>query len=337
MTITGMMKAKTAFLDSLALCDQLRNIVTEKELLEMRARLYLNLGLVNNNLKNNRKCMKYIEKALAITRSQNLKDTEYRCHFSLGEIKLAENHPAEALKYFVQARKVAQHQGRKFDEADTLVQMGQVLLHLGDFKAAKNILKKCFRTMKHENIVNELRLHFINAIKGTRLVEKMENFKQGVEEEAQMKAYEDLGDLYSTIKCPKAAINCYLKQYKLANILKKSNHDKAVICISIALSYSDDKQYEKAKEYFVLEIEFQKEEPLKQFGTWCNIAEISKLAGDPGEEIEKALDNALKCAEKCQNGARKSHLLETLSNVRRKLARSDDDEELSQLTGKCKI
>ena len=62
-----------------------------------------------------------------VSRNQSLKDTEYRCHFSLGEIKLSEGRPAEALQCFERARKVAQHQKKKFDEADTLVQMGQVI------------------------------------------------------------------------------------------------------------------------------------------------------------------------------------------------------------------
>ena len=63
---TDMQKAQSAYLESLSICDQLREIVKEKELLEMRARLYLNLGLVYNNLKNRKKGMKYIEKALGI-------------------------------------------------------------------------------------------------------------------------------------------------------------------------------------------------------------------------------------------------------------------------------
>ena len=39
---------------------------------------------------------------------------------------MSEGRPSEALQYFEKARKVAQHQKRKFDEADTLVQIGQV-------------------------------------------------------------------------------------------------------------------------------------------------------------------------------------------------------------------
>ena len=64
---SDMMKAQNAFLESLSICDQLREIVKDKELLEMRARLYLNLGLVYHNLNSKAKGRKSIEKALAIS------------------------------------------------------------------------------------------------------------------------------------------------------------------------------------------------------------------------------------------------------------------------------
>ena len=325
-----MCKAQSAFLDSLSICDQLRDIVKEKELLEMRARLYLNLGLVYNNLKNQKKAMKYIEKALTITVNHNLKETEYRCHFSLGEIKLDENRPAEALQCFERARKAAQHQGMKFEEADTLVQMGKALLQLGDFKGAKNILKKCFKTMKHGNMVDELRSSLIKAIKGTKLLEKLQN-DNGTKDETLMKTYEDLGDLYSSVNCYSQAVRYYLKQLELSKILEKPKHEKAVICFSIAQSYSDNKQYDKAKEYFHEELLLRKGRHLEECDSWCNIAEVSELAGDSLEEIEKAYNNALECAKKCENSNRKFYLLKLLSELRKR--QKNDGDELDE----CKI
>jgi NF-kappa-B inhibitor-like protein 2 len=322
-------QAQSAFLESLSICDQLRDIVKEKELLEMRARLYLNLGLVFTNLKNPKKGVRYIEKALAITVNHSLKETEYRCHFSRGEIKLAEKHPAEALQCFERARKAAQHQGMKFEEADTLVQMGQILLQLGDFKGAKNILKKCFKTMKHGNMIDELRSSLIKAIKGTRLLEKLQN-SRGTKDEILMKTCEDLGDLYSSVKCYSKAIHYYLKQLELSQILDKSNQEKAVNCFSIAQSYSDNTQYNKAKEYFHKELLLLEGKPQEQCDTWCRIAEVSELASDCFEEIEKAYNNALECARKCENANRKLRLLKLLSELRRKQKNDEDDDE-------CKI
>ena len=328
-------RAETVFLESLSICDQLVDKLSnktdsgslkEKELLEARAGLYLNLGSVYANLKNPKKSIEYIEKALAITANHSLKETEYRCHFSRGEIKLAEKHPAEALQCFERARKAAQHQGMKFEEADTLVQMGQILLQLGDFKGAKNILKKCFKTMKHGNMIDELRSSLIKAIKGTRLLEKLQN-NRGTKDEIFMKTCEDLGDLYSSVKCYSEAIYYYLKQLEFSKILDKSNQEKAVICFSIAQSYSDNKQYNEAKEYFREKLLLLKGKPQKQCDTWCDIAEVTELAGL--EEIEKAYNNALECARKCKNVNEELRLLKLLSELRKK-QRNEGGEE-------CKI
>ena len=323
-----MRKAQTAFLESLSICDQLRDVVKEKELLEMRARLYLNLGLVYSNLKNQKKAIKYIEKALTITVNHSLKETEYRCHFSIGEIKLSENCPAEALQYFERARKAAQHQGMKFEEADTLVQMGQTLLQLGDFKGAKNILKKCFKTMKHGNMVDELRSSLIKAIKGTRLLEKLD---VRTKDEATMKMCEDLGDLCSSVKSYSTAINYYLKQLELSKILKNSDHEKAVICFSIAQSYKDNKEYKKAEEYFHEELQLLEGKPQEQCDTWCNIAELYEQAGKGFEEIEKAYNEALQHAIECENEKRKHRLLKLLSEFKKRQNTGEDETE------KCKI
>ena len=326
-----MRKAQTAFLESLSICDQLRDIVKEKELLEMRARLYLNLGLVYSNLKNQKKGIKYIEKALTITVNHSLKETEYRCHFSIGEIKLSENHPAEALQCFERARKTAQHQGMKFEEADTLVQMGQALLQLGDFRGAKNILKKCYKTMKHGNMVDDLRSCLIKAIKGVKLLAKLAQTK----DEPQMKACEDLGDLYSSVKCFSEAIHYYLKQLDLSRILEKSNHEKAVICFSIAQSYSDNRQYDKAEEYFHKELTLLDGKQQEQCDTWCNIAELYERAGKCFEEIEKAYNNALQFASQCENESRKRRLLKLLAELRRR--QNTVENELEECSAGVKI
>ncbi|XP_046842371.1 tonsoku-like protein [Xenia sp. Carnegie-2017] len=314
-TSSEMLEAQSAFVDSLSICNKLEDTVKEKELLEMKARLYLNLGLVNSNLHNQKKAMKYIEKSLTIAVNQNLKDTEYRCHFSLGEIKIAENLPAQALQCFEHARNVAKHQGIKFEEIDTLVQMAKMLLHLGDFKAAKNILKKCYKTTKNGTMVDELRSNLIRAIKGSRLLDKLTHKK---DDNIKMKVHEELGDVYCSVNCFDKAIDNYHKQLELSEKLDLSKTEKAVICVSLAQSYLDNKQFDKAKEYFHKELLLRTGEELEQCDTWCNIANVSEMAGDSYEDIEMAYNNALKCARKCSNSNREQRVLKLLKCLKMK-------------------
>lgn len=63
-----LLESQTAYLKSLAVCDKLREIVSEKELLEMRSRLYLNLGLTYENQKDSSRAKSFMEKALIIAR-----------------------------------------------------------------------------------------------------------------------------------------------------------------------------------------------------------------------------------------------------------------------------
>lgn len=63
-----LLESQTAYLKSLAVCDKLRETVSEKELLEMRSRLYLNLGLTYENQKDSSRAKSFMEKALIIAR-----------------------------------------------------------------------------------------------------------------------------------------------------------------------------------------------------------------------------------------------------------------------------
>ena len=63
-----LLEAQTAFLKSLDVCDKLHRSVSQKELLEMKSRLYLNLGLIYENQKDLSRAKSFVEKALIIAR-----------------------------------------------------------------------------------------------------------------------------------------------------------------------------------------------------------------------------------------------------------------------------
>ena len=65
--------------------------------------------------------------ACCLPRDQSLKDTEYRCLFSIGSVHMKSDADAHALRRFEQALQVARHGNKKFDEADALNMLGKVL------------------------------------------------------------------------------------------------------------------------------------------------------------------------------------------------------------------
>ena len=65
--------------------------------------------------------------ACCLPRGQCLKDTEYRCLFSIGSVHMKSDADAHALRRFEQALQVARHGNKKIDEADALIMLGKVL------------------------------------------------------------------------------------------------------------------------------------------------------------------------------------------------------------------
>ena len=63
-----MTKATTEYLCSLDVCDKLIGHISDRELLEMKSRLYLNLGLVYESQGDTRNARKFMEKALGIVK-----------------------------------------------------------------------------------------------------------------------------------------------------------------------------------------------------------------------------------------------------------------------------
>ena len=66
---TSLKKSQSAYLKSLDLCNELQDHgSTDREILEMRARLYLNLGLVYELKEDFMEALRYVNKALVIAR-----------------------------------------------------------------------------------------------------------------------------------------------------------------------------------------------------------------------------------------------------------------------------
>ena len=83
---------------SLDLCNSLTDQVSAKEKLEMRARLYLNLGLVYEERLNFKEAMRFVSKALVIAKEQKLNDDVFRCHHTLSGLYMSTGKEAYFLK-----------------------------------------------------------------------------------------------------------------------------------------------------------------------------------------------------------------------------------------------
>ena len=63
-----LLQSQKAYLQSLEICNKLQNKIPDKEMLEMKARLYLNLGLTFEWKQDTEEALKFVNKALVISR-----------------------------------------------------------------------------------------------------------------------------------------------------------------------------------------------------------------------------------------------------------------------------
>ncbi|CAM9108338.1 unnamed protein product [Bubo scandiacus] len=89
--VLALQEAERAFCTSLAIVEEkLEGSVAQREITEMRSRLYLNLGLVYDSLKEPAKRDHYIKKSIFLSEQGRLYENLYHAYFNLGHIQLRE-------------------------------------------------------------------------------------------------------------------------------------------------------------------------------------------------------------------------------------------------------
>ncbi|XP_050195116.1 tonsoku-like protein, partial [Myiozetetes cayanensis] len=73
----------------------------------MRTRLYLNLGLVHDALRDPRQCHHFIRKSIFLAEQAQLQEDLFRGHFNLGHISLRAGDHSGALRSLSRARECA--------------------------------------------------------------------------------------------------------------------------------------------------------------------------------------------------------------------------------------
>ncbi|XP_065671588.1 tonsoku-like protein isoform X2 [Hydra vulgaris] len=286
------------FLESLELCDKLYGVVSEKEMLEMRARLYLNLGNVYDKKENSKDSLKFVSKALIIAREQKLPEDIYRCHFSLAGLYFKSNNMEKALHHVKQSLSTAKDIHSKALELDALLLLAQVFLQLSEFERAIQIFKQVYSSMSNnEEALKGLKL----AILGLQLTRKY-NEKESLKRNDLFSLCEKLGDFYAKFS-PQHALKYYKEQLDLCLDTKdEKNHVMlASIYNSLALTYYECKQYDDAMVYYQLELKMHNSnEYNEKFDTLCMILKILELGCASFEVLKVNLDLAADCARESE-------------------------------------
>ncbi|TRY91787.1 hypothetical protein DNTS_021911 [Danionella cerebrum] len=237
--------AKDAFKKSLAIVEEgLEGTVSVRELSEMKARL----------LKN------------------NLLEDLYRANFLLGSIHFRNGQHSRAMRCFEQSKESARKMKDKFSESECFHSIGKILLHLGDFSAARRSLKKAFCLGSQQSSDREaVKKDFKHAIRGCQLEQTAAEVTEKISHQA-LDLSEQLGDLYCKVGCYSKSLKAYQTQLACAEALGKPARELAVIHVSLAATYTDLGQHQRAVEHYTHELKLRQGNPKEECETWLNMA-----------------------------------------------------------------
>ncbi|XP_069008460.1 tonsoku-like protein isoform X1 [Embiotoca jacksoni] len=293
-------QAEDAFRKSLAIVDdRLEGTVPEREISEMKARLFLNLGLVCDHLGEPKRCSEFIRRSVFISEKRQLPEDLYRANFNLGNICFRNGQPSNAVRCLEQAKECARKIKDKFSESECFHCIGKVQLSLGDFVAARRSLKKAVLLGSQQPPDRQaVKKNFKYADQGCKLEEELgEDLGNRLGSHQAVGLAEQLGDLYCKVGCYSKALDAYRAQLQGAEALGKPARELAVIHVSLAATYTDLRQHSKAVEHYRKELALRHGSSTEECSTWLNIAAAQEESGCTSEDVDSSYGAALRRAQ----------------------------------------
>ncbi|XP_029972511.1 tonsoku-like protein [Salarias fasciatus] len=328
-------QAGDAFRQSLAIVDErLEGTVPQREISEMKARLFLNLGLVCDHLGEPQRCSDFIRRSVFIAEKSQLLEDLYRANFNLGNIFFRNGQQSSAVRCLEQAKECARKTKDKFSESECFHCIGKVQLSLGDFAAARRSLKKALQLGSQQPLDRQaVKKSFKYADRGWKLEEELEQDRSPLQ---AVELWERLADLCCKVGCFGKALEAYRAQLKAAEALGRPGRELAVIHVSLAATHADLRQHQDAVQHYREELALRQGSPAEDCSTWLNLAAALEEGGGPSEDVDSGFQAALRCAEASGRLAlqRRALRLWTASQQRRGSAGAAETElKLRELSG----
>lgn len=144
---TQFRKAEKSFIKSLLVCQKLDGDVSKLEIENMKSRLYLNLGITKENLGEFNAAIDYFNKAIIISKKNDLYSLIYNCYYSFGlfyQHKM--NEYSKALRCFNEALDCADRLDDSVNKiCEILYLKSEIFVKMGDFHSAKKALHQAYK------------------------------------------------------------------------------------------------------------------------------------------------------------------------------------------------
>ncbi|GAB1610965.1 hypothetical protein Ahia01_001383400, partial [Argonauta hians] len=252
-------KAEEAFVHALELCENMKGELNHKEYITMKARLFLNIGVVHNGRHNTQEFKNYMERCIALSRANGLDEELFRCHSQLADHYNTIGRPSLALGHVDAALKCATKVKDKQMLTDSHMLKFQVCFELCQYVNGRHSLKKLLQLGAYDQPLQHRKVK-----KFYKIAQKCETIHETLKRlrslpgpqstRDQMKQFECLADYSVDLSFYKLAIRYYHKVLELGAVVRTPASELAPIFVSLAQTYQDDLQYEKAVEFYQREL-----------------------------------------------------------------------------------
>ncbi|XP_049874535.1 tonsoku-like protein [Pectinophora gossypiella] len=326
---TSLKAAEKAFMKSLVLCESLNGKINKHELMDMRARLLLNIGVVQEHLGFFDKALDCINKAITICSHQDLFDVLHNCYTTAALLHANKKKDfAKALSCLNKALEVASRlEDKVLKMCETLSSKADILCKMSDYQSAKQVLLKAWKMKtpdedERENIESNLKV-----VAAMCYTEDLLISTNPTDHTTFKKLYEKLGDGACHLKNYAGAVEYYLKMLDHAELAGDCGKTLIPIYVSLYQTYKDMGCYNEALQYYEKEYELIKDVPKEAFTTLYNIAEALFLAKKPYHQVEKACLDARKAAQDWDKKKYEIRVLKTLLKYQEDYFETDKIEE----------
>ncbi|KAI4471123.1 tonsoku-like protein [Holotrichia oblita] len=321
--------AEKCFKKSLAICERL-NGINQREHMDMTARLFANLAVVDECLANYDKAIQLVQKCIDICKAHDIFEQLERGYAILGSIYNKKGDYKNAIAQYNLAIEVASRlQDKENLISAVLLAKGDIFIKLSDFSNAKNILLKAYKlkSKNHDDHIEDLE-HTLKIVAVMSYTEDRLLTISNDDYETKKQLYEKMGDGASSLKVFAKAIDYYKKMLQAAIDNKEPEINLGSCYFSLAQTYYDDEQYANALEFFQKYYRVCKNNLKEGTSTLISIAEVMDTLGKNSDDVEKIYEQAIAlCKEASDN-----HLEgKTISKYMRYLQKYNLDSKAEQL------
>ncbi|XP_046686377.1 tonsoku-like protein [Homalodisca vitripennis] len=284
--------------------------VNKKELVEMQARLYLNLGLIAEQQGEAEAGVSYLNRAINLCKSMDIWEILYRSYNSLACLFQHQSNHARALENFDKAMNAAQRLQYKNQ-------------HICDL-----LLLKADRTIKNTANRREVEKKLRTVAAVNRFEEQLLNTPD-FDLATKKSLYESLGDGCAGMKSYSKALEYYYLMLETAkNMGETGDQLRPCYVFLVPDLQGQTSSTVFAIKYFNEELKLNSNNPVEACKTTLNIAEVLEIKEADVEEILEVYRQALSLAQTAKDHRLEARALSSLVQVLRDNNRLSDSRKL---------